>query len=254
MPQQPPHAIASDQQAITPVGKRGCSKRKKSGELCGGPAIQGADRCRMHAGKSVAKVRAEVAVRREAAAWGLGDAKVDPGEVLLRLVSQSAARCELYARLLEEAYEAAERLREAHAAQALITNLHADDDPEYEDPPAVQTAKADLDRIFNVGGVAALIGYTYSVTNSGSTFATGEQLRGLAKLEADERQRCAGFAAKAIAAGLAERQVRIAERHASQLVKVMHAVLVQLGHDPNAPVVRDIITRELRVILGDKAA
>jgi hypothetical protein len=34
---------------------------------------------------------------------------------------------------------------------------------------------------------------------------------GLAQLEAQERDRCAGFAAKAVAAGLAERTVRIAE-------------------------------------------
>jgi hypothetical protein len=39
--------------------------------------------------------------------WGLGVTKVDPGEVLLRLVTQSAARTEMYARLLEEAYDAA---------------------------------------------------------------------------------------------------------------------------------------------------
>src|SRR5215216_1982224 len=42
---------------------------------------------------------------------GLGDSTVDPGEVLLRLVTQSAARAGMHAQLLEEAYEAAERLK-----------------------------------------------------------------------------------------------------------------------------------------------
>ena len=51
---------------------------------------------------------------------GSGDADVhtvchvDPGEVLLRLVTQSTAQAEIYARLLQEAFDAAERLKEAH--------------------------------------------------------------------------------------------------------------------------------------------
>ena len=44
------------------------------------------------------------------------------------------------------------------------------------------------------------------------TANTGEAIRGLADLEAKERERCANFASKAVAAGLAERTVRIAER------------------------------------------
>jgi hypothetical protein len=46
-------------------------------------------------------------------------------------------------------------------------------------------------------------------------YVTGEAIRGLADLEAKERERCANFATKAIAAGLAERTVRIAERQVS---------------------------------------
>ena len=57
------------------------------------------------------QVKAKAAVRAELLGWGLGDATVDPGEVLLRLVTQSAARAERYAILLEDAYEAAERLK-----------------------------------------------------------------------------------------------------------------------------------------------
>jgi hypothetical protein len=52
--------------------------------------------------------------------WGLGDSTVDPGEVLLRLVTQSAARAERYSRLLQEAFEAAGRLKNAHDAGAEI--------------------------------------------------------------------------------------------------------------------------------------
>jgi len=45
--------------------------------------------------------------RAEIRAWGLGDVHFDPGEVLLRLVSQSSQWCELYAGLLQQAYDAA---------------------------------------------------------------------------------------------------------------------------------------------------
>jgi hypothetical protein len=50
--------------------------------------------------------------------WGLGDTTVDPGEVLLPLVTQCAAQAERYAMLLEETYEAAERLKRSFDAGA----------------------------------------------------------------------------------------------------------------------------------------
>jgi hypothetical protein len=56
------------------------------------------------AGGAAQQVKAKAAVRVELIGWGLGDATVDPGEVLLRLVTQSAAGAERYAMLLEEAY------------------------------------------------------------------------------------------------------------------------------------------------------
>jgi hypothetical protein len=72
--------------------------------------------------------------------WGLGDSHVDPGEVLLRFVTQSAARAERYA---QEAFEAAERLKQAHTAGALDIN--------EDDEMIAETARRDLDRIFNTG-------------------------------------------------------------------------------------------------------
>ena len=122
------------------------------------------------------------------------------------LVTQSAARAERYAMLLEEAYEAAERLKQAHDAGVQIEapgDGLADTD---------ETARRDLDRIFNTGGVAALVGNTYGAARGAGVYVTGEAIRGLADLEAKERERCANFASKAVAAGLAERTVRVAER------------------------------------------
>lgn len=205
-----------------------CTSRKKSGEPCKGWRTPGSDKCRRHLFNPQA--RAKAAVRAEVINWGLGDTHVDPGEVLLRLVSQSAARAEKYAGLLEQAYEAAERLKAAHESHALVMDtapsdeLDGDGDP-IPDSPAVQRAKDDLDRIFNIGGVAALVGNVYSASNSGALYATGEAIRGLTELEAKERDRCAVFAAKAIAAGLATRQVELAEKQGRLIADVLRAVL-----------------------------
>jgi hypothetical protein len=56
--------------------------------------------------------------------------------------------------LLEEAYEAAVRLKQAHDAGAEIQP------PGDELGDTAETARRDLDRIFNTGGVAALVGNT----------------------------------------------------------------------------------------------
>ena len=68
-----------------------------------------------------------------------------------------------------------------------------------------ETARRDLDRIFNKGGVAALVGNTYGAAKDVGVYVTGEAIRGLADLEAKERERSANFATKAVAAGLVER-------------------------------------------------
>src|SRR5688572_4630729 len=92
---------------------------KQTGKQCKARAIPGGTVCRWHGG-GAKQVKAKAAVRAELLGWGLGDSTVDPGEVLLRLVSQSSARAELYARLLQEAFDAADRLKQAHDAGAQI--------------------------------------------------------------------------------------------------------------------------------------
>jgi hypothetical protein len=222
---------------------------------CGKHAITGATVCEAHGGNAP-QVRAKAAVRAEVMRWGLGDTTVDPGETLLRLVSQSAARADLYARLLEEAYDAADRLKAAHEAQKLVYEAddYDRDDEDGPEPPDVQTAKADLERIFNLGGIAGLVGQTFSATNTGAVFATGEAIRGLARLEAEERDRCASFAAKAVAAGIAERQVRIAEKQAEVLAELIEAALHGAGVTGSAFLAgRKAAANKLRVLQGGAA-
>jgi hypothetical protein len=143
--------------------------------------------------------------------------------VLLRLVTQSAARAERYAILLEEAYEAAERLKRAFDAGALEID---------EGKEIAETAREDLDRIFNTGGVAALVGNTYGAAKDVGVYVTGEAIRGLADLEAKERERCANFASKAVAAGLNERMVRLAERQGELIAHAVRAILEELQLTP----------------------
>ena len=93
----------------------------------------------------------------------------------------------MYAQLLEEAFEAAERLKRSFDAGALEVD---------ESKEMAETALEDLDRIFNTGGVAALVGNTYGAAKDVGVYVTGEAIRRLADLEAMERERCANFASK----------------------------------------------------------
>lgn len=215
---------------------------------CENHAIAGGKVCTMHGGKAP-QVKARAAVRAEVQSWGLGDSTVDPGEILLRLVSQSAARAERYSALLQEAYDAADRLQAAHDAEKLT--VMDDRFAEFE-PASMQTARADLERIFNTGGVGALIGHTYGDSKTGGVYATGEAISGLAKLEGEERDRCAGFATKAIAAGLAERTVRLAERQGEMIAQVLMAVFDDLDlTDEQRDGAPDVIRRHyLRLVAG----
>lgn len=160
-----------------------CSANTRSGGPCKNNAIGGGTVCRMHGGANP-KTAAKAAVRAEVAAWTLGQAVDDPGEVLLRLVTQSRVRADRYATLIAE---------------------------------KVEESGIDLEAI--------LIGDTMAVTMDGDAVKTGEYIRGLIQLENQERDRLATFATKAIAAGLAERQVRLAERQGALLAQVMVAVM-----------------------------
>ena len=79
--------------------------------------------------------------------------------------------------MLQEAFDAAERLKEAHEKG---TNIEAVGD---ENADTAETARRDLDRIFNTGGVAALVGNSYGAAKDVGLYVTGEAIRGLPDLE-----------------------------------------------------------------------
>lgn len=225
------------------VGK----SRRLGGQQCKNPAIRGGTVCRMHGGSSP-KTRAKAAIRAEVLDWGLGDSGIDPSEILLRLVSQSAARAQFYARLLQQAYDAAEAAR---AAGVDVGDITPPDVDTMDKRARRQLATIALDQISTVGGITALIGHTYGDTKTGEIYATGEAVRGLALLEAQERDRCAGFAEKAIKAGLAERQVKLAEQQGEMIVAVLRAVFDELGlSDEQRERVPGVVRRHLTAIAG----
>ena len=169
-----------------------CSRKRADGHPCKAIAVKGTNplACRRHAGKKLAVIRAEVAVREEVLAWGLGDTKTDPGELLLRLVTQAAIRADAYSRELAR---------------------------------VVAEKDGDLEK--------ALTGDSYTVGSGedATPVKTGEYIRAITQLESQERDRAANFATKAVAAGLAERQVRMAERQAEMAAAFVNAVLDELG-------------------------
>lgn len=167
-------------------------------------------RCRYHPGRpGVAGARAAGAIVMELQRWGLGDTTLDPGEVLLRLVSQSAWRAERYAAEIERVVAEHGTLAEALTADA------------------------------------------YTVTEDGKSVKTGEYIRAMTQLEAQERDRCANMATKAIAAGLAERQVRIAERQGLEMAGVFRRVLDALGLTEDQRIlVPALLAREVAALTG----
>jgi len=151
-------------------------------------------------------VRAKAAIRAEVMNWGLGDSHVDPGEVLLRLVTQSAARAQRYASELEQL---------------------VDDE----------------------GLAAALVGKIEVPTKHGG-YKAGEYIRGLAQLEAQERDRCANFASKAVAAGLAARTARVAERQGQLMVEMVQAALREVDLSPEqASAFKAALARQARELM-----
>jgi hypothetical protein len=166
------------------MAPRSKCKGKTRGRPCEAWPVKGALVCIAHGG-GAPQVQAKARVRVELMSWGLDAQTVDPGETLLRLVSQSAARAERYAR-------------------ELFDKLADDEDGALR---------------------KALVADVWIVDLEGEAHKAGEYVRALAKLEADERDRCANFCRIAIAAGLAERQVRLAERQGQMIAEVLRTVM-----------------------------
>lgn len=177
------------------------AKANSTGRRCRVPAVIGLTVCWKHGGAN-RRAQRKSTVAKELAAWGFTDQRDDPGDVLLKLVTLSSRRVAFYASLLEQQYEAAAR---------------HDVDVEVSLPR----------------GIAALIGHKYGAAGKdGVIYQVEEAIRGLVALEGSERDRCARAAKAALDAGIAERQVRLAEQQGAMIVAAMRAMVeaaVQAG-------------------------
>ena len=174
-----------------------CGAIRSNGSPCRNWPVAGATRCRKH-GAASPQVARRALVKAELAKWGLGDSTIDPGELLLRLTAQAAARVEFLSGLLAEQYALAE-------SGESTTTLPA--------------------------RIAVLTGPTFALSRDGEPVPIGEAIRALVYLEGIERDRAAGFAAKAVQAGLQTRVVEQAEQVGSMISTVLRQVIAdpQLG-------------------------
>lgn len=238
-------------------------KRSRGGGRCHGWAIAGLDACRMHVGKRVELARAE---GEAVSAWSAlsGKPVVSHVDAVLGMLQMAWLRAHFYAGLLEAQVASAQAQSAGSAVRELAGSGDDEDDVVYEGstrgaPP--------------VGEGVGLIGHTYSGVKDIGVFATGEALRGLTQLEAQERDRCVKYAKTAHDMGIADAQVRLAEQQGALLAGAVSniadalqaAVLGALGRieDPAAAElaaarvrdgwsawVTEIVPRELRAVAG----
>jgi hypothetical protein len=186
--------------------KQECAKQRKGGGLCHGAAITGLDACRMHAGQrvEVAKAKGEAL-----SAWRAvpGRPGVSPSEAVMAMLHMSWARVHVYAGLLERQVAQAQELDGGQG-------LGGGGDPE-------------------LGPGAGLIGHTRSASPSVGVYVSGEAVRGLAGLEAAERDRCVRFAKAAHDMGIADREIRLAEAQGALLAGAISRILDGLELSPS---------------------
>lgn len=233
----------------------------KFGKLCGQNVVKGTTACRSHGGRPVEQQKAIGAIRLELAAWtldGHDGADLDPRIEILRLIAFWKWKANFYGTLLHDAYQAAERLREAHAANQIVLA-----EPEEEsrfnhdgsfagvipEPPALQTARADLERIFTQGGVTALVGGKYDVDRDGRIFQADEGIRALVELERKAHEMVGKFCGLAVQAKIAEARVQLAEQVGLMIQAVIVGVLRDLGVAADRRVY-DLIVTHIDMVTG----
>lgn len=194
-----------------------CTKTsKRSKGPCHALAVRGTAACYTHAGvaTSVAKAKGEAM-----SAWRAipGRQDVSPGMAVMAMLQMSWARVHVYAGLLER-----------------------------------QVAAADQDRPGGVGQGAGLVGHTFSASPSVGVYESGEAVRALAKLEAEERDRCVRYAKVAHDMGIAEREIRLAESQGALLAGAIRQILDELNLSAaQLARVPDVVPRVLRTIAGE---
>lgn len=225
-------------------GKPKCgAKRTTADALCERPAGWGTDhpgvgRCKRHGGSTPTQtVAAEKVIAERAVDTLRGKLRrfdefdgsdIDYRAESLRLIAFWKWRASEYGRLLGEAYEAAERLKRAHEAGALVLAGVGDDEA-----PATQAARLDLERIFLTGGVTAFVGHRWDADRHGRLYAVDEGVRALVKLEKEALTELRAAIALAKDLKVAEAQIDLAKLVGGVIAGVILGVMAELhrrGH------------------------
>jgi hypothetical protein len=204
--------------------------KQPEGVLCKQPAGHGTKhlgvgRCSKHGGNTESHEKAaetELA-RRECQTLGVL-IDIDPAEALLHEVREAHGMCEMYRGEIDK------------------LGLHPEDD---EFIPG-EDGEGHWER-----GKGGLYGRTYHV----SGVPTGEaKPHVLVILWMEERKRRQAAAEAALRAGIAERQVRVAEKQAELFVDAMRHLVGALGHSASDPKVREAMRGSLTLIAGGQTA
>lgn len=242
-------------------------KSKRTKRLCRAQVVAGTQHCKDHAGKTLEQHRAEGQIRLEAAAmWtldGHDGSGLDPRVEILRLIAFWKWKANLYGKLLQEAYAAAESLRKAHQAGALLLaepeeETRFDGEGEYDgvryEHPSLQVARADLERIFITGGVTALVGHKYDVDRDGRVFAVDEGIRGLVQLEQKAHELVGKFCHLAVQAKVAETRIEMAQHIGVMIQAVILGVLRDLDIAATERKVQDLIVAHIDMVTSGPMA
>ena len=241
-------------------------------ELCTQPAGWGTEhpgvgRCKLHRGATAPHVLRAESVNAERAAATLrmrlrrfdefDGSDIDYRAEALRMIAFCKHRASEYGRLLADAYEAAERLKEAHEAGEILV-AEPDGEPEDEDPRR-QTARADLERIFLTGGVTAFVGHKWDADRHGRIYAVEEGVRALVKLEREALADLRSAIALAKDLKVAEAQIDLAKLVGGMIQAVILGVLRELAQrgfvtaKVDDATVLELIAHQMDVVAGRTA-
>lgn len=211
----------------TSTTERCGAKAKSTGKPCGRPAGAGTDhpgvgRCSRHGGSSP---RAQVAgivelARRDAAVMGR-PLDIDPHEALLECIRIAAG----------EVQYASDRIAELDPADAVGPVITTTERPlKWE-----KGAESPSDTVVEVRHEHPALHIWIKVRH-------------------EAMDRLANYSKIAIAAGIAERQVRVAEGQAQMLAEAMRRFAQAMGFEPADPRVREAMRGSLTVIAGGRSA
>lgn len=234
---------------------------KRTHKPCGANVVTGTHACLIHAGKTLEQHRAEGAIRITASKWtldGHDGSMIDPKVEILRMIAFWKWKANLAGELLQRAYQAAEKLEQAHRVHDIV---HVEDHKWEVDPdgdgvllehPALQAARIALNDVFAQGGVTALVGKKLDVDRNGRVFAVDEGIRGLVQLEKDAHTMLAKCCQLAVQAKVAESRIQLAEQVGVMIQAVILGVLRDLGVAADIRVM-DIIAANIDLVAGSPA-